>query len=52
MDWVIIALIIAIVVATAVFIYLQPRDLPQTLNMLSQQVRSEEHTSELQSPHQ
>ena len=39
MDWVIIALIIAIVVATAVFIYLQPRDLPQTLNMLSQQVR-------------
>ncbi len=40
MDWLIVALIIVIVAATAVFIYLQqPRDLPETVRLLSQQVR-------------
>lgn len=39
MDWPIIALIVAIAIATAVFIYLQPRELPETVRLLSQQVR-------------
>ena len=41
MDWLIAALIIIVtVVATAVFIYTQqPRDLPETVRLLSQQVR-------------
>lgn len=39
MDWFIAALIAAIIVGTAVFLYLQPRDLPETVRLLSQQVR-------------
>lgn len=40
MDWLIATLIVVAILATAVFVYLQqPRDLPQTVRLLSQQVR-------------